>query len=157
MIDSGVSNIVMPFEVMKKVGLMVNTTQGWYCAMDQRDVTIVGTITTMQYRLYACPRKELTMSVLVMDIPPRYDMLLSIKWSASMGESLQCDLSYTTFHIDNKLIKVNREPRSVYTIEKNIDHEMTIFIDVGINVFREEVPILEKHQVKTPIVVEVDS
>ena len=40
------------------------------------------------------------MSVLVVDIPPEYGMLLSRKWSAVMGGSLQCDLSFATFNID---------------------------------------------------------
>ena len=78
--------------------------------MDQRDVTIIGTINSMPYRLLAYPNKVMTMSVLVVDIPARYGMLLSRKWSASMGGSMQCDLSYATFQIDNKLIKIVRDP-----------------------------------------------
>ena len=69
MIDSGASSTVMPFEIMKKLGLKVDTTQGRCCAMDKRLVIVIGTINALTYRLTTCPNKELTMSVLVVDIP----------------------------------------------------------------------------------------
>ena len=47
MIDFGASNIVMPFEIMKKLGLKVDTTQGRCCAMDKREVTFIGTINSL--------------------------------------------------------------------------------------------------------------
>ena len=68
--------------------------------MDKRAVIVIGTINALPYKLTTCPNKELTMSVLVVDIPPQYGMLLSRKWSDAMGGSLQCDLSFATFNID---------------------------------------------------------
>ena len=44
MIDSSASSTVMPFEIMKELGLKVDTTQGRCCAMDKREVTIIGTL-----------------------------------------------------------------------------------------------------------------
>ena len=69
MIDSSASNTVMTFEIMKELGLKVDTTQGRCCAMDKREVIVISTINSLPYRLIACPNKELTMSVLVVDIP----------------------------------------------------------------------------------------
>lgn len=63
----------------------MDTTQGRCCAMDKREVIVIGTIKSFLYILTSCPDKELTMSVLVVDIPPQYGMLLLKKWSASMG------------------------------------------------------------------------
>ena len=65
--------------------------------MDKREVTVIGTINALPYKLFSYLDKELTMSVLVIEIPPQYGMLLSRNWSASTGGSLQCDLSYATF------------------------------------------------------------
>ena len=45
--------------------------------MDKREVVVIGTINALLYRLIAYPNKELTMSVLVVDILPQYGMLLS--------------------------------------------------------------------------------
>ena len=110
---------------MRKLGLKVDTTQGRCYVMDKRLVTVIGSINALPYSMKTCPNKELTMSVLVVHIPPQYGMLLSRKWSATMGGSLQCDLSHATFQIDDKLVKITREPNSIYMIEQNVDDEMT--------------------------------
>ena len=70
MIDSGASNIVMPFEIMKGLGFKVDTTQGRCCAMDKREVIVIDTINALPYTLFLYPDKEFTMSVLVVDIQP---------------------------------------------------------------------------------------
>ena len=114
MIDFGATNTIMQFEIMKGLGLKVDTTQGRCYDMDKRGVTIIGTINALPYKLLTYPNKELTMSVLVVDIPPQYGMLLSRKWSATMGGSIQCDLSYGTFEIDGELVKVEKNQR-MYT------------------------------------------
>lgn len=72
------------------------------------------------------------MSVLLVDIPPQYGMLISRKWSVAMGGSLQCDLSFSTFHIGEKDIKFNREPRFIHMIEDNIDNYVTCFLYIDI-------------------------
>ena len=70
---------------------------------------------------------------------------------------MQCDLSYATFLIDNKLIKIEREPKCFYTIEKNMDNEITCFVDTDINAFRAEAPLLEKNPVKISVAAKVSS
>lgn len=76
MIDFGSSNTVMPFKVMKEIGLKVYIVQVIFCVMDQREVTFIGTINVLPYRLATYPSKELTMNFLVVGIPPQYGMLL---------------------------------------------------------------------------------
>ena len=115
----------MPFKVMQALGLGVDTRQGKCREMDAREVPVIGTINALPFRLSTHLDEELTMSVLVVDIPPHYGMLLSRKWSATMGGSMQCDLSYATFKIKEKAIKVNREPRVSHIFEESIDHDAT--------------------------------
>ena len=73
---------------MKGLGLNVDNTQGRFCAMDKREETVIGTINALPYRLTAHPKKELKMSVLVVDIPPQYGILLFRKWSVATGERI---------------------------------------------------------------------
>ena len=87
MIDSRASNIVITFEVMKELGLKVDTPQGSCCAMKKREVIVIGMINAMPHKLLGYHEKEQTMSVLVIDIPPQYAMLFSRKWSSEMGNS----------------------------------------------------------------------
>ena len=129
--------------------MKVDITQGRCCAMDKREVTVIGTINALPYRLITCLDKELTMSVLVVDIPPQYGMLLSRKWRVAMGGSLQCDLSFSTFNIDGNLVKINREPKSIYMIEEEIEDDMINFVDIDVNAFRVEVLTLKKGKHKS--------
>ena len=74
-----------------------------------------------------------------------------------MGGSLQCDLSFATFNIDGTLVKINREPKSIYMIEEEIEDDMTNFVDTDVNAFRAEVLTLKKGKHKSQIEVEVDT
>ena len=89
------------------------------------------------------------MIVLVVDIPPQYGMLLSRKWRVAMGGSLQCDLSFSTFNIDGNLVKINREPKSIYMIEEETEDDMTNFVDTDVKAFRAKVPTLKKGKKKS--------
>lgn len=62
--------------------------------MDEREVPIIGTINALPFILVAYPDVELTMIVLVVDIPPHYGISLSRKWSTMMGGSLS-----VTYHM----------------------------------------------------------
>lgn len=152
MIDSGASNNIMPLKVMEALGLGVDTRQGRCRAMDAKEIPIVGTINALPFRLAAYPDEELTMSFLVVDIPPHYGMLLSRKWSAAMGGSLQCDLSYATFQVGDRAVKVSREPRVTHIFEQNIDKDTTCFLDTDVNAFRAELVIQEVE--KLPALIE---
>ena len=46
-----------------------------------------------------------------------------------MGGSLQCDLTYATFHIGDKVVKLNREPRVNHIFGEEIDKHTTFFLD----------------------------
>ena len=70
MIDSGASNTIMPFKVMEALGLKVDTKHGRCRGMDAREVLVIGTINALPFRLATYPKIELTMLVLVVDIPP---------------------------------------------------------------------------------------
>ena len=146
----------MPFKVMEALGLKVDTKKGRCRGMDAREVLVIGTINALPFRLVAYPEVELTMSVLVVDIPPHYGMFLSRKWSATMGGSLQYDLTYANFHIGDKVFKVNREPRVSHILGKEIDKDATCFLDTSVNAFRSELIIQEVEKVPTIIEHEVE-
>ena len=113
---------------------------------------VIGTINALPYKLVAYPDASLTMTILVVDIPPRYGMLLSRKWSATMGGSLQCDLSFFTFQVDNKAIKITREPRVNHMVEEHIvakDVDETCFVDTNIYSFTAKPLVLQKKKLPT--------
>ena len=74
-----------------------------------------------------------------------------------MEGSLQCDLSFATFNIDGNLVKIDREPKSVYMIIEDTEDDMTDFVDTDVNAFRAEVMTLKRDKQKTPMEEEVKS
>ena len=60
-----------------------------------------------------------------------------------MGSNLQCDFSYATFHIGDKFIKFNIEPRVTHMLEDNIHIDATYFLDIEMNTFKVEIIIQE--------------
>lgn len=102
---------------MEAMALKVDNTHGKCYAMDSREVPDIGVINNLPYRLASYLEKVFKMSVVVVDIPPNYRMLLPKKWSASMGSSMQCDMSYATFPIDGKDVWVVQEPKVPYMLE----------------------------------------
>ena len=60
-----------------------------------------------------------------------------------MGGSLQCDLTYVTFHIGDKVVKVNRKQRVSHILGEEIDKDATCFLDTGVNAFKAELIIQE--------------
>ena len=109
--------------------------------MDSREVLVIRTINALPYKLATYLVADFTVTVLVVDIPPRYGMLLSRKCSAAMGDSLQCDLYFSTFQVENKAIKIIREPRVNHMVEEHIATEElseTCFLDTDIDSFRVE-------------------
>lgn len=85
MIDSGAAANVMPYGVMKELGLSVNTFYGKCYAMDKKEVPVVATIKDVEIKIAAFPKATYKVDVIVTDTKPRYGMLLSRQWVAVVG------------------------------------------------------------------------
>ena len=64
------------------------------CAMDSRPVKVEGMIENQLVRLAKYPDIQITMDILVIDVPDKWGMLLSRKWGATLGGSIQMDWTY---------------------------------------------------------------
>lgn len=80
MIDSGVATNIMLVDVMKELGLNVNTPYGKFSAMDNRYVLVVGIIKSIQFRFHSCSDVSYKMDIIVVEILAYYGMFLSRKW-----------------------------------------------------------------------------
>ena len=78
----------MPSSIAKSLGLTLTTNYGKCYAMDGKKIPLIGQVKDAQVVLAPCLDKRLKLTILVVDIPPRYEILLSRKWSATMGGSL---------------------------------------------------------------------
>ena len=65
------------------------------------------------------------MDVVVVDIPPRFCMLLSRSWGAKLKGTLHLDLSYATIPVFGQMRKLYQEKKMKYMItskEKPVNH-----------------------------------
>ena len=61
------------------------------CAMDSRPVKVEGMIENQLVRLAKYPDIQITMDILVIDVLDKWRLLLSRKWGATLGRSIQMD------------------------------------------------------------------
>ena len=102
MLDFGASHNVMPKDIMDRLGLEITRPYGDLYSFDSRKVKCLGMIKDLVVNLAHIPVKSVLMDVVVVDIPPKYDMLLSRSWGTNLGGSLQLDMTYTTIPIFNE-------------------------------------------------------
>ena len=69
---------------------------------------------------------------------------------------LQCDLSYATFHIGDKVVRVDKKPRVNHIFRNEINKDSTYFLDIGVNAFRVELIIQEVEKILDVIAHEVE-
>jgi hypothetical protein len=62
-------------------------------------VKCLGVIKDMVVTLFQFPMKSILMDIVVVDVPPKFGMLLSRSWIKRFGGTLQMDLSYATIPV----------------------------------------------------------
>ena len=97
MLDSGASHNLMPRAIMEKLGLDITKKYHDLYSFDSGRVRSIGLIKYLVVSLDQIPTKNVLMDVVVVDIPPRFGMLLSRSWGAKLKGTLQLDFSYATF------------------------------------------------------------
>jgi ribonuclease HI len=115
--DSGASHNLMPKSVMDELGLEVTKTYHDLYSFDSRKVKCLGVIKDMVVTLFQLPMKSILMDIVVVDVPPKFGMLLSRSWIKRLGGTLQMDLSYATIPVfGGEHRRLYREAQLAYII-----------------------------------------
>ena len=77
LLDSGASYNLMPKRVMEELGLENTKAYHDLYSFDSKKVNCLGVIKDLVITLTRLPMKSIVMDVIVVDIPPRFGMLLS--------------------------------------------------------------------------------
>jgi hypothetical protein len=94
LMDSGASHNLMPNIVMEELRLEVTKTYHDLYSFNSRKVKCLGVIKDLVVSLFQLPMKSIVMDIIVVDVPPKFGMLLSRSWIKRLGGTLQMDLSY---------------------------------------------------------------
>ena len=96
LLDSGASHNLMPKVVMDEIGLSITKPYHDLFSFDSRKVKCLGLIKDLVVNLMHLPSKNVMMDIIVVDIPPKFGLLLSWSWRKRLGGTLQMDLTYAT-------------------------------------------------------------
>ena len=96
MVYSGASHDLMPRVVVESLGLEITRPYKDLFSFDSRKVICMGLIEDMVVTLAQIPSKSIIMDVVVADIHPKFDMLLSRYWASKIKGSLHMDMSDAT-------------------------------------------------------------
>jgi hypothetical protein len=79
-----------------ELGLEGTKTYHDLYSFDSRKVKCLGVIKDLIISLFQLPMKSVVMDIVVVDVPPKFGMLLSRSWIKRLGGIFQTDLSYAT-------------------------------------------------------------
>ena len=88
MIDSSASHNLMPKGEVESLGLEISRMYEDLYSFDSRKVKCLGLIKDMVVTLKKIPSKTVVMDVVVVDIPPKFGVLLSRYWTSKLKGSL---------------------------------------------------------------------
>jgi hypothetical protein len=94
MLDLRVSHNLMPKVIMDELGLDITRPYNNIFSFDSRKVKCLGLIKDLDVLLAQIPYKNMVMDVVLVDIPPKFGMLLSSSWAAKFKGTLQIDMAY---------------------------------------------------------------
>ena len=97
------------------------------------------------------------MDIVVVDIPPKYGMLLSRSWGEKLQGSLQLDMSYDTIFVFGQKRKLYRETLMKYMVSSaekpqnypiySLHFDMDSFILCNLDTGKDKITVLEqKHK-----------
>jgi hypothetical protein len=117
LMDSGASHNLMPKTVMDELGLEITKTYHDLYSFDSRKVKCLGVIKDLVVTLFQLPMKSVVMDIMVVDVPPKFGMLLSRSWIKILGGTLQMDLTYATIPVfGGEHRRLYREAQLAYII-----------------------------------------
>jgi hypothetical protein len=94
MLDTGAGANMMSLKVMQQMGLKVTRPYKNVCGFESKSIPTHGVIENIEVRLKEFPEKIVYMDIIVVDVPDVWGMLLSRKFGAMIGGSLEMDLTF---------------------------------------------------------------
>lgn len=99
-------------------------------------MSLVRQLKDAQVRLAACPEKKIMMSILVVDIPASYRMLLSRSFCKDLGGEIQMDWSSANIPLKNGTFKLEPEPKSQFVVMKSQDPQaQVLYQEMGLGTY----------------------
>jgi hypothetical protein len=94
MLDTGVGANMMFLKVMQQMGLKVTRPYRNVCGFESKAIPTHGVVENVEVHLKEYPEKTIHTDIIVVDVPDVWGTLLSRKFGAMIGRSLEMDLTF---------------------------------------------------------------
>jgi hypothetical protein len=94
MLDTSVGANMMSLKVMQQMGLKVTRPYRNVCGFESKAIPTHGVVEYVEVHLKEFPEKTVHIDIIVVDVPDVWGMLLSRKFGAMIGGSLEMDLTF---------------------------------------------------------------
>jgi hypothetical protein len=94
MLDTGAGANMMSLKVMQQMGLKVTRPYRNVCGFESKAIPTHGVVENVEVQLKEFPEKTVHIDIIVVDVPDVWGMLLSRKFGAMIGRSLEMDLTF---------------------------------------------------------------
>jgi hypothetical protein len=136
LVDSGATNNIMPLSIMEALGMectkYYETGESIY-AIDSRKVPAYGEIKDFCAWISVAPHITTIFTIIVVDFPPAYGVVLGWDWCSMIGGYIMNDGSCMMLpNKDGTMIRVPWEQRNPTLFEKKEIEMFQNYIDVGI-------------------------
>jgi hypothetical protein len=157
MLDTGAGANMMSLKVMQQMGLKVTRPYKNVCGFESRSVPTHGVIEDLEVRLKEFPEKVVYIDIIVVDVPDVWGMLLSRKFGAMIGGSLEMDLTFLRLPLEDgttgRLLNVPLAKTHVDDVAPTSDKQQKDVIQTLQNYTPEDMPFAteeEFDQIKWP-------
>jgi hypothetical protein len=149
MIDSVASHNLMPKVIIYELGLDITSPYKDLLSFDLRKVKCLGLIKYLVVSLAQIPAKNMVMDVVIVDIPPKFGVLISRSWAVKLKGTLQMDISYATIPIFIHDRRIYREVLLKYMVSSKTqpnNHPIyAINTEVGSSIFYNDLSFKEEY------------
>jgi hypothetical protein len=134
MLDSGAGASIMSLKVMRQLGLKTTRPYINVCRIESRAIPTHGVIENIKVHLDRYPEMIFLMDIVVIGVLDVWGMLLSRKFAATLGGTLQMDLTYDTIPVDD----------DTYVFLPNLTMEKNHVEEIDLNPETEKIPKVVK-------------
>jgi hypothetical protein len=104
MLDTGASANMMSLKVMRQVGLKVTRPYRNVCGFESKAIPTHEVVANVEVFLKKYSEKLFHIDIVVVDVPDVWGMLLSRKFAAMLGGTLEMDLTFLELPLKNGTI-----------------------------------------------------
>jgi hypothetical protein len=104
MLDTGAGANMMSLKVMRQVGLKVTQPYRNVCGFESKSIPTHRVVENVEVFLKEYPEKMVHVDIVVVDVPDVWGMLLSRKFVAMLGVTLEMDLTLLQLPLKNGMI-----------------------------------------------------